>query len=120
LKVLIVGGAGYIGSHMVKTLTNNNHRVVTFDNLSNGYRDAVLYGDFIHGDLEDKKQLSQVFDAHLLALDTWVKIGQSGAFNLGNGNGFSVQRVIDVAKMVTGVHFDVADEPRREGIRQCW
>ena len=47
MKVLVVGGAGYIGSHMVKMLHQARHDVVILDNLYNGYRDAVLFGDFL-------------------------------------------------------------------------
>ncbi len=61
MKILIVGGAGYIGSHMVKQLANAGHDVVTLDNLSYGYRDAVKYGDFVQGDLGDDKILDSIF-----------------------------------------------------------
>ncbi|HKI53777.1 MAG TPA: NAD-dependent epimerase/dehydratase family protein, partial [Anaerolineales bacterium] len=44
MKVLVTGGAGYIGSHMVRMLAEFGHAVVTFDNLSTGFRDAVLSG----------------------------------------------------------------------------
>lgn len=46
LNVLVVGGAGFIGSHMVKMLGQQACRVTTLDDLSSGYRDAVLCGDF--------------------------------------------------------------------------
>lgn len=61
MKILIVGGAGYIGSHMVKRLATAGHKVVTLDNLSYGYRDAVKYGEFIQGDLGDEKILDSIF-----------------------------------------------------------
>ena len=61
MKILVVGGAGYIGSHMVKQLAQSGHDVVTLDNLSYGYRDAVKYGEFIEGDLGDKNILDEVF-----------------------------------------------------------
>jgi UDP-glucose 4-epimerase len=61
MKILIVGGAGYIGSHMVKMLLEHGHRVIVYDNLSSGYRDAVLGGTFIKGDLADKEKLDDVF-----------------------------------------------------------
>lgn len=61
MKILVVGGAGYIGSHMVKMLLEHGHRVIVFDNLSSGYRDAVLGGTFIKGDLADKEKLDDVF-----------------------------------------------------------
>ena len=48
MKVLVVGGAGYIGSHMVKMLLAEGHEAVTFDNLSGGHRDAVLGLSLIH------------------------------------------------------------------------
>jgi UDP-glucose 4-epimerase len=61
MKILVVGGAGYIGSHMVKQLAQAGNDVVTLDNLSYGYRDAVKYGDFIEGDLGDGKVLDSIF-----------------------------------------------------------
>ncbi len=62
MKILIVGGAGYIGSHMVKQLANTGHDVITLDNLSYGYRDAVKYGEFVQGDLGDDKILDSIFN----------------------------------------------------------
>ena len=61
MKILIVGGAGYIGSHMVKRLATAGHEVVTLDNLSYGYRDAVKYGEFVQGDLGNDKILDSIF-----------------------------------------------------------
>jgi UDP-glucose 4-epimerase len=57
MNILVVGGAGYIGSHMVKWLLSGGHEVTTFDNLSKGYRDAVTGGKFIEGDLANSEQL---------------------------------------------------------------
>jgi UDP-glucose 4-epimerase len=59
--ILVTGGAGYIGSHAVKMLLNANYQVVILDNLSTGYRDAVLGGHFILGDVTDKAKLEQLF-----------------------------------------------------------
>lgn len=59
MKVLVVGGAGYIGSHMVKMLLSKGHEVVTYDNLSGGHCDAVLGGEFVLGDLAKKMQWAQ-------------------------------------------------------------
>lgn len=58
--VLVVGGAGYIGSHMVKLLGAAGHDVVTFDHLGSGHRDAVLHGDFVKGDLLNPADLRDV------------------------------------------------------------
>ncbi len=62
--VLVVGGAGYIGSHMVKMLARQGCRVVTLDNLSTGHRDAVVAGTFIEGDLSRAGDLARVFSMH--------------------------------------------------------
>lgn len=57
MKVLVIGGAGYIGSHMVKLLGKQGCSVTTLDDLSSGYRDAVLYGDFVQGSIGDRAVL---------------------------------------------------------------
>lgn len=61
MKILVVGGAGYIGSHMVKQLSLAGNEVITLDNLSYGYRDAVQYGKFIAGNLGDNTVLDTIF-----------------------------------------------------------
>ena len=61
MKILVVGGAGYIGSHMIKQLAKAGNEVITLDNLSYGYRDAVKYGEFIEGDLGDDTVLDAIF-----------------------------------------------------------
>ncbi|MBI4231702.1 UDP-glucose 4-epimerase GalE [Candidatus Peregrinibacteria bacterium] len=60
-KILIVGGAGYIGSHVNKHLFGNGYSTVVFDNLSTGYRELVKWGDFFKGDLEDVQKLEACF-----------------------------------------------------------
>lgn len=60
-NVLVTGGAGYIGSHTVKELLKEGYNPITFDNLKNGHRKAVLGGVFVKGDLSDKKKLDYVF-----------------------------------------------------------
>lgn len=64
MKVLVVGGAGYIGSHMVKMLSNAGHNVVVLDNLSTGFKEAVKYGQLIVGDLADLNLLENLFQDH--------------------------------------------------------
>lgn len=69
MRVLVAGGAGYIGSHVVKQLGEAGHEVVTYDNLSTGHRWAVLYGELVEADLADAEKLDrtlvQGFDAVL-------------------------------------------------------
>jgi UDP-glucose 4-epimerase len=81
MRVLVVGGAGYIGSHMVKMLVDEGHAVVTFDNLSSGFRDAVLGGEFVKGDLADKARLDEVFTAHqpeaVMHFASSIQVGES-------------------------------------------
>jgi UDP-glucose-4-epimerase GalE len=60
-SILVVGGAGYIGSHMVKRLAREGYRVTTLDNLSSGHRDAVLAGSFVLGDLLERDDLARLF-----------------------------------------------------------
>jgi UDP-glucose 4-epimerase len=53
MNVLVVGGAGYIGSHMVKLLLERGHAVTTLDDFSTGYPDAIVGGDLLEADLGD-------------------------------------------------------------------
>lgn len=59
-KILVTGGAGYIGSHVVKCLGENGYDVLTYDNLSTGNRWAVLYGNLVVADLSDGAALRSV------------------------------------------------------------
>ncbi|MEK6673925.1 MAG: UDP-glucose 4-epimerase GalE [Nitrospirota bacterium] len=61
MRVLVTGGAGYIGSHVVKALGESGYEVLTYDNLSYGHPDSVLCGDLVAGDLADTQKLRQVF-----------------------------------------------------------
>ena len=56
-KILITGGAGYIGSHTCKTLALNGFTPITYDNLSTGNRWAVKWGPFVEGDILDTQFL---------------------------------------------------------------
>src|SRR4030067_185543 len=59
-RPLVTGGAGYIGSHVVKQLGDAGHAVTVLDNLSTGRREAVLSGELVVGDLADGALLDPV------------------------------------------------------------
>ena len=62
--ILVTGGAGYIGSHVVKGLLSQGHQPVVFDNLQTGHRKAVKNAFFIEGDLSDTKKLKETFQSY--------------------------------------------------------
>lgn len=66
-SILVVGGAGYIGSHMVRALLQAHYDVITLDDLSRGHRDLLPGGTFIEGDLADRRLLDRIFSQHDVA-----------------------------------------------------
>ncbi|RDH89340.1 MAG: UDP-glucose 4-epimerase GalE [endosymbiont of Seepiophila jonesi] len=62
--ILITGGAGYIGSHTARQLGEAGERLITLDNLSTGFREAVLYGELVVGDTGDQALVSRVLKEH--------------------------------------------------------
>ena len=61
MKILITGGAGYIGSHVLKALGSGNHDITIYDNLSTGFREAITSGELVVGDLAEKEKLDKLF-----------------------------------------------------------
>ncbi len=59
--ILITGGAGYIGSHVVKVLHERGFFPIVYDDLSSGHREAVLFGELIVADIRDKTRLKEAF-----------------------------------------------------------
>lgn len=64
MSVLVVGGAGYIGSHMVRLLDKAGYEVVVLDNLSTGFAPAVTAGEFYVGDMRDRALVEQILANH--------------------------------------------------------
>ena len=81
MKIFIVGGAGYIGSHMVKTAYKANHQVITIDNLSTGHKDSVLFGKFEFCDILDRKKLDKLFNLYnpdvVMHFSAYSSVGES-------------------------------------------
>ena len=63
-SILVTGGAGYIGSHVVKLLGERGERVVVLDDLSTGNRDAVLCGTLVEGNTADTELVTKVLAEH--------------------------------------------------------
>ncbi len=64
MAILVTGGAGYIGSHVVRQLGERNEKIVVLDNLSTGRQDAILAGQFVHGDTADRPLLDRILVEH--------------------------------------------------------
>ena len=58
-RVLVTGGAGFIGSHTCKLLAQQGYTPVTYDNLVTGHRDAVRWGPFVEGDISDERRVTE-------------------------------------------------------------
>ncbi|MGR9423217.1 UDP-glucose 4-epimerase GalE [Rhizobium leguminosarum] len=79
--VLVVGGAGYIGSHTCLDLANKGYRPVVFDNFSNGHREFVRWGPAEEGDIRDRARLDEVLAKHkpaaILHFAALIEVGES-------------------------------------------
>jgi UDP-glucose 4-epimerase len=63
-KIIVTGGAGYIGSHVVKALGERGYDLLVYDNLSTGCRDLLLYGELVVGDLADTDLLQRTIEEY--------------------------------------------------------
>jgi len=81
LRILVVGGAGYIGSHMLKHLDQLGHYGIALDNLSQGHPDAVRNGRLIVGDVGDRALLHRVFTENtfdaVMHFASLIQVGES-------------------------------------------
>ena len=80
-KVLVTGGAGYIGSHAWKALKQAGFTPVTFDSLVTGWSEAVKFGPFERSDLLNKADVDRVFKQHapiaVIHFAALSKVGES-------------------------------------------
>jgi UDP-glucose 4-epimerase len=81
MKILVAGGAGYIGSHTVKALLKEGFEVVLFDNFSSGRKELLVGGEVINADLEDKEAIQRVFRSReikaVLHFASLIQVGES-------------------------------------------
>ncbi len=80
-KILIVGGAGFIGSHVNKALNQKDFETVILDNLSTGAKESVVRGEFVEGNFGDRSLLDRLFSRHnfdaVIHLAALTDVGES-------------------------------------------
>jgi len=80
-SILIVGGAGYIGSHVNKELSKQGYKTIIFDNLGYGHREFLKWGEFFEGDLADIDKIKLVFDKYnigaVMHFSAYTHVGES-------------------------------------------
>ena len=83
MNILVIGGAGYIGSHTVNLLKKSGYTPIIYDNLSKGYKETVKILDvkFIEGDLGDRERLKEVFEKEeisaVMHFAAFIEVGES-------------------------------------------
>jgi UDP-glucose 4-epimerase len=131
MRVLVTGGAGYIGSVVAEELLNDGHDVVVYDNLSKGHRDAAPPGaTFVHGDLGDGALLRETLRRNRpeavihMAADSLVGESVTNpakyyANNVGNGLGLlDAMRELEIGRLVFSSTVAVNGEPRKLPIEE--
>lgn len=131
MKVLVVGGAGYIGSFTVEALKKKDHQPVVFDNLKTGHLQAIPETIFYQGDLQkDKKLLEKIFQKEkpqaVIHLAAYIEVGESvknpekyfynnvyGTLNL-----LSAMREANIKRIVFSSTAAVYGEPKRVPIKE--
>lgn len=104
MSILVVGGAGYIGSHTVKYLQEHNEDVIVVDNLQKGHRKSVHVDYFYKLDIRDTKELDKVFKNHSVdsvihfAANSLVGESMEKPLDYYNNNVYGMQCLLEVMK----------------------
>jgi len=110
-SILVTGGAGYIGSHVVRQLGEANERVVVLDNLSTGFRSAITYGELIVGDTGDKALVQRVLHDYnvdtILHFAAHIKVPESvtNPLKYYRNNTCSSRNLLECATQANVQHF---------------
>ena len=126
MRVLVTGGAGYIGSHVVDSLVTSGHEVVVFDNLVAGHRQAVHPGaTFIEGELLDPAQVNSVFKQYsfdgIFHFASHIQVGESmkKPFKYLHDNVLAVNNLLEAAtdhgvgRFILSSTANLYDQPQR-------
>ncbi len=119
LRYFNAAGA-HIGGKIGEDHTPESHLIPIVLQVANGQRDKIMmFGDdYPTKDgtcVRDYIHVSDLSDAHVLALKRLMNGGDNAVFNLGNGTGFSVKEIVDIARKVTGHPIPAEIAPRRDG-----
>lgn len=130
MKILVTGGAGYIGSHCCKLLANEGHEPVVFDNLSLGHKEFVKWGPLVEGDILDygalldaihtyKPEAVMHFAAHAIVSESVRHPEMYYANNVtGTINILSAMKETGIRNLVFSSSCAVYGEPSGETIRE--
>jgi UDP-glucose 4-epimerase len=111
MSILVTGGAGYIGSHVVRQLGERKEQVVVLDNLSTGFRSAVLHGELVVGDTGDRELVSRVLREHQVdtvmhfAAHTIVPESVSNPLKYYSNNTCSTRNLLQCCQEASVKHF---------------
>ncbi len=122
--ILVTGGAGYIGSHIVRQLVETGEKVIVLDNLSTGFRNAVLGGELVIGDIDDRVLIERLIRERdidtVIHLAAYTSVSESVREPLKyyKNNTCSGRTLLDVCA-VTGIrHFIFSSSAAVYGIPQ--
>jgi UDP-glucose 4-epimerase len=131
MTVLVTGGAGYIGSHVVEMLIEEGFNVVVFDNLSAGHRQAIHKdATLVQGDLLNKNDLASLFEQHefegIMHFASHINVGESmeNPFKYFNDNVLAIMNALEFAtqhnvkRFILSSTANLFDDPTRIPINE--